>query len=179
MKREAWNGEERKARKEENRQQRERIRVFDKELFSYTGKLSWFFVGAMSFLMFVWAIIPIQDIVTDDLSFFPCISGIIWAPYAVLLPYLDTTDAMTRRKGKATTFRKLQYLPVSKKQYNLVRFQYLLRYLWKITLIGLALQMLFAYGTYGRIEIVNVIYPILLLFVLPGLSGWILILISR
>ena len=44
------------------KQQRNVIREFDKELFTYTGQVAWFMPGIISFLLICLMAIPFQEI---------------------------------------------------------------------------------------------------------------------
>ena len=73
----------------------------------------------------------------------------------------------------------LMTLPVSRKQYNRVRLGYVIRYVWKLTLIGLTVQCLSAFLTTGTVTVWNVLYGIGILFVAPLLIGWLQLMINR
>lgn len=157
----------------EARKQRELIRAFDKELFSYTGQVAWFLPGIFSVILLCLTAIPVQKINREDtVMLFVMINMIIWLSYTILLPYVDVSDGTDTQKKRRRTYDLLKYLPVSKAQYRRVRMEYLFRYLWKLTLIGLVLQCGFAFLSVKRIDIINIVYAIIMLFVIPMVSGW-------
>lgn len=162
------------------KQQRNVIREFDKELFTYTGQIAWFLPGIFSFLLICLMAIPFQELGRDDniVWVVGCyLSG--WISYLVLQPYLYTTDTFSPRNTTSITYNKLRYLPVSRKQYNRVRLGYVIRYVWKLTLIGLTVQCLSAFLTTGTVTVWNVLYGIGILFVAPLLIGWLQLMINR
>lgn len=161
--------------REEQAQQRRRLREFDKELFSYTGQIAWLLPGFFAFAVLGLMCIPVQEAGSGDS--YPIIvtylSG-LWISFFVLQPYVHVTDTFERPKNnRDRTYDKLKYLPVSRKQYISVRMGYLFRYLWKLTLAGGAVQCIFAAVDQGRVEPVNVAYAVVVLLLLPLVSGWI------
>lgn len=160
---------------EEQARQRMRLREFDKELFSYTGQIAWLLPGFFAFAVLGLMCIPVQEAGSGDS--YPIIvtylSG-LWISFFVLQPYVHVTDTFERPKNnRDRTYDKLKYLPVSRKQYISVRMGYLFRYLWKLTLAGGAVQCIFAAVDQGRVEPVNVAYAVVVLLLLPLVSGWI------
>lgn len=121
--------------------------------------------------------IPVQEIFADDdnLWIFGCIFA-IWIPYLVLLPYINMTDALSPTQRRNKTYDKLKFLPVSKKQYRIVRMGYLFRYLWKLTATGLVVQCVVAMILLGKISVWNILYVVAILFVLPFFCGWVILL---
>lgn len=162
-----------KNRKEREKEERARIREFDKELFSYTGQIAWFLPGLFSFILLVMVAIPVQELELNDKMLWMIdfmLAG--WVSYFVLLPYVNVTDSLMPRQKKSGTYRKLKYLPVSKKQYRRVRMAYLFRFLWKLALIGLVMQCLGAAADLKSITVWNVLYAIGVLLVYPLFLGW-------
>jgi len=162
--------------KENEMKQRELLREFDKELFTYTGQISWFLSGIFSFISLCLLAIPMQEVITgnENLWTTSCMCA-IWIPYSVLLPYINMTDAFTPHQKHNRTYDKLKYLPVSKKQYRIVRMEYLFRYIWKLTIVGLVVQCSFTIITVGSVSVWNIVYVAAILFVLPLFCGWILL----
>lgn len=163
------------SRKNENQMQRMRLREFDKELFSYTGQLAWFLPGFFSFAALGLMCIPVQEIGREDSSLWMVVLvSCIWIPFLVLQPYVNVTDTFERPKNNRNrTYDKLKYLPVSRKQYIIVRMGYLFRYVWKLTLIGVAVQCLCAALSPGGVGLINVTYAAGVLMIMPLAAGWI------
>lgn len=160
-------------RKEREKEERARIREFDKDLFSYTGQIAWFLAGLFSFILLVLMVIPVQEIARGDGAIrVMCIMIPGWISYAVLLPYVNVTDSLTPRQKNSGTYRKLKYLPVSKKQYRRVRMAYLFRFLWKLALIGIVIQCVVAAADLKSVTVWNVLYVIGILLVYPLFLGW-------
>lgn len=159
-------------RKKREREERARIREFDKELFSYTGQVAWFLPGIFSFVLIILMIIPVQEAVHSSIAIWPNFFMLAtWSTYFLLLPYVSVTDSVTPQKKTRSTYAKLKYLPVSKKQYRRVRMEYLLRYLWKVTLIGLVVQCTAAAAVLKSVTVWNVLYVVGILLVYPLLLG--------
>ena len=162
--------------KENEKKQRELLRKFDKELFTYTGGIAWFIVSMFSFICLALQAIPVQELQKDStyLWFSICMFT-LWIPYCVLLPYINMTDALTPHQRNNRTYDKLKYLPVSKKQYRIVRMGYLFRYMWKLTAAGLVIQCACSLATIKYFDVWNVIYVVAVLFVLPLAAGWLML----
>lgn len=173
----SYGNEDFRSKKEREKEERARIREFDRELFSYTGQIAWFLPGLFSFILLVFIAIPVQEIRDDrTLVGLGCIMA-SWIVYFVQQPYVNVTDSLTRQQKKSGTYRKLKYLPVSRKQYRRVRVEYLFRYLWKLALIGLILQCVMA-ALIKSITVWNVVYVLCVLLVWPFFVGWLLLFTS-
>lgn len=162
--------------KESEKKQRELLRAFDQELFTYTGQIAWFIPGILSFILLILLAIPLQEFQNDDSTviLYICLF-IILIPYFVLLPYTDTIDTLTPHQKRNKTYNKLKYLPVSKKQYKRVRMEYLFRFFWKFAIAGLAVQCIFALAVTKSFSLWNVLYIAAVSFVLPLISGWLML----
>lgn len=164
--------------REREKEERARIREFDRELFSYTGQIAWFLSGLFSFILLVLVAIPVQELGGDRMLVgMGCIMG-AWIAYFVLQPYVNVTDSLTPRQKRSETYRKLKYLPVSRKQYRRVREAYLFRYLWKLALIGGILQCVTAGAFMQSLTVWNVVYALCELLVWPLFVGWLLLFTS-
>ena len=100
----------------------------------------------------------------------------VWIPFSVLSPYINMTEPFTPYQRRNKTYDKLKYLPVSRKQYRIVRMGYLFRYIWKLAAAGLAVQCIFAMAIVKYFDIWNIIYVAAIMFVLPLLAGWLMLL---
>lgn len=157
----------------EEQKQRDLIRAFDKELFSYTGQVAWFLPAIFSFILLGLIAIPIQEIGKEDRFMFAVILTMAgWVSYAILLPYLTLSDGADTQKKRRRTYDVLKNLPVSKAQYRRVRMEYLFNYLWKLTLIGLFLQCGFALLDVKQIDFINAAYAVGTLLLAPMGFGW-------
>lgn len=164
--------------KERMRRERETIREFDKVLFSYTGQVAWFLPGLFSFLVLVMMAIPVQAVTEDTGVAATCVIMVTWLAYFVLQPYINVTDSLTPRQKKSGTWSRLKFLPVSKSAYRRVRESYLLRYLWKLVLIGCIIQCAMTALDGGAITVWNFLYVVCMLLVYPFCVGWLLLLIN-
>lgn len=157
--------------KEEDKKQRELIRAFDRELFTYTGQIAWFAPGFFSFIALGLIAIPYQELVeSGDFPWWIMIFLSFWITFLVLQPYQNSTDAFTPQKKVSKTYDKLRCLPVDKKQYRIVRMGYLFRYFWKLTVIGLCMQCITSWIA-GTLGIQSILYVIIVLFVVPMIEG--------
>ena len=162
--------------KESEKKQRELLRKFDKELFTYTGGIAWLLVSMFSFICLILQTIPVQELQNNSANILlPYCMFIIWLPYCILSPYVNMTDAFTPHQRSNKTYDKLKYLPVSKKQYRIVRMGYLFRYMWKLTVAGLVVQCTFSLAVMKYLDVWNIIYVVAILFVLPLVTGWLML----
>lgn len=162
--------------KENEKKQRELLRKFDKELFTYTGGIAWFPVSMFSFICLVLQSIPVQELQNDSANIWlPYCMFIIWISYCVLSPYVNMTEAFTPHQRQNKTYDKLKYIPVSKKQYRIVRMGYLFRYMWKLAVAGLVVQCTFSLAITKYLDVWNILYVAAILFVLPLVAGWLML----
>lgn len=169
-----WKNKEHSDKRQNKKDQRKRIREFDKELFSYTGQIAWLLPGIFSFIAMILMFIPVQEMGSGDRFLYLQVPiSTIWISIFILQPYLFTTEPFAGSRQKIRrTYNKLKYLPVSKKQYDLVRLGYLFRYTWKLTAVGMLIQCLSAVLLAGYMDIRNILYTTAVLFVTPMLAGW-------
>lgn len=145
-----------------------------------SGQVAWFLPGMFSFLLLIVMAIPVQEIVSDGEGIW--LSGMLfpmWISYGILRPYINTTDAVMPQQEKSRTWDKLKYLPVSKRQYNLVRIKYVFNFVWKLTAVGMILQCVSALICIKRIEAGNILYAAGILFVVPLMVGWLCLLTDK
>lgn len=153
--------------KDNEKFQRELLRAFDKELFSYTGQIAWFLPAIFSFMLLVIMCIPFQEIKNEG-----SIIGItgmltLFTAFYVLAPYIFSNDSFTPQQPKSPTYEKLKYLPISKKQYIFVRMEYVFRFFRRLTIIALILHCSISVFAYHTITIENILYILVILLVLP------------
>lgn len=163
--------------KESEKKQRELLRKFDKELYTYTGGgIAWFVNSVFCFISLLLQAIPVQELQNDNANIWlSYCMFIIWITYCVLLPYVNMTEPFTPYQRQNKTYDKLKYLPVSKKQYRIVRMGYLFRYMWKLTAAGLVVQCAFSLAIMKYLDVWNIIYVVAILFVLPLVFGWLML----
>lgn len=159
--------------KENEARQRELLRKFDKELYTYTrNPVAWFPISIVTILCLSSQIIPAQDIWADSHVWSTALVFIALIPSLVLSPYVNTAEPFIPNQKISRTYDKLKYLPVNRKQYRIVRMGYLFHYVWKVTIAGLALQCAVSLAAAKYLDIWNIVYPISILFVLPLIGGW-------
>lgn len=151
------------------------LREFDKKLYEYTGKMATIrnIVVIAMVIMFMW--FPIQILMEDDFKiviFYQIIWGCITA-HLFLDNYVNATESMSAvKRGKVSdVYEKLKYVPISRKQYKSVRMGYLNNYLLKITTVGLVIQCGISIIS-GDFGIINVLYTIGVLYILPMLYSY-------
>lgn len=167
----------REQKRQETKAQRDRLREFDRELFSYTGQIAWLLPGLFSFLLLILMGIPVQEIEREDGAlWWSVFMLVICNTFFVLQPYINITDTFERQSGRHNrTYDKLKYLPVSRRQYIAVRMGYLFRFTWKIALAGTVIQCIFAAVALGSVDFINVVYAAAALLLVPLAVGWLLL----
>lgn len=155
--------------------QRKNIKAFQKELFSYTGQIAWFLPGFFSFVLLIFAMIPMQVMFEQpDYGVF-CIMLVMlcYLAFLVLSPYVNVTDSLERRQKNSATWGKLKNLPVSRRQYVRVLLMRLVSFFWKLTLIAMILQFVCADPLFEiRPGFLNFLYIAGAYFVVPVAWGW-------
>ncbi len=157
--------------------QKRKLREFDRELFSYTGKVAWFLPALLSFLELVFMAIPVQEMAGEDNKGMAVgfLMFSVWISYMVLLPYENMADAWSLARQRRRTYDRLRYLPINSKIYRQVRMGYLFRYIWKLTAAGLLVQCIASLLILKRLGIANIGYVIGVLFCIPLLGGYLLL----
>lgn len=170
--------EKRENRKQQNRKQqdkreRELLRAFDKELFSYTGQIAWLLPGIFSFCALIMAAIPVSEFEKGDpVVFWGSLYIASVLASVVLMPYIWSNDSFTRRNSKRDrTYNMLRYLPLARKNYIYVRMGYLFRFLWKLTAASFLIQGIVAIAI-KEFHIENFLYVIFSFLMIPLLVGW-------
>lgn len=159
--------------KENEERQRELLKAFDKELFSYTGQIAWFLPALFSFILLGIMCIPFQEIKNEGSIISAPIMLTLFTAFYVLAPYVYSNDSFTPQQPKSPTYGKLKYLPISKKQYIFVRMGYVYRYFKRLTIIGLVLHCIISMLAYHTLTLENILYVLIILFLLPLAMGFI------
>ncbi len=162
--------------RESDKRQREWIKAFDEEMFSYTGQIAGFIPAMFSFILLFVMIIPIQEL---DAGRNPFLIGMLPITMQlsnyILFPYIYTRNDVSKKQQ--ITYDRLRYLPISKKQYRIVRMTYLFHFVKKLTAAGLAIQCVMSLIFTHSFGIENIVYVIVLLFLIPFVMGWLQLLV--
>lgn len=151
--------------------ERERVRMFDQDLLSYSSGsdigarfAAYFMEGIALFLAFI----PLQEIVAgEETMLLPLIAMISMAEHVYMISYITM-----REEGKQRSiYEKLKYLPVDMKIVRQVRMLYLINWKKKTGLAALLIQVIMSFLIYKSCSIFNVLYIIVLYIVLPLLLG--------
>ncbi len=166
-------------RKEAEKRQRELLYAFDKEWITYSSHGEEILKVFCIIILLILMMIPLKS--PGDLTenyFFIYFASFSFAE-AVLMSYSTITEIDNNRKKTVSVYRKLRYVPISRKQYVRVRLEYLFRVAWKVTLAGLILHCGMTFLCYHQIGIWNLIHVLFVLFVVPMIFGWLEIVFRR
>lgn len=157
------------SREQEQLRQRELVRAFDKKLHSYVSNgmepveklLKGFFFVFMGMVMFL----PFD---MEETGLWVMVLGFgIWPVSMVLMSKINVNE-----NGKQKSiYQKLKYLPIDKMQICRVRIEYVVKFLKTPIIVALAAQLIGAWAFNGRIDIENIIYPLVAQGVIPLLFG--------
>lgn len=153
------------------REQKQKIEQFFEEYYRFKkwDKQSCDVVaGVFAFIQIVLMIFPIQILYTEENRF-----GLLlligtfgmYAPLYYMLPY----RLLKEGKQKTTVWQKLKYLPVELESLKKWRIRLLVRYVGKVFLACLIIQLLFSLITIHSISWVNIVYVVVAGFAIPML----------
>ena len=112
--------------------------------------------------------IPYQEATAMEISVIPSLFTI-----QVAALYMDGYVRFTEKKKLCYIYDKIKYLPISRAVLIKLRMKKLLRLCGILTLVFLALQLLFTWVSFGTIGLENILYPVIIGFVIPvGLCGY-------
>ena len=149
--------------------QQQTIAEFFKDYNSYTAANigMWIGAGLAEFFLGIFMCFPYQDIKMDafaDLMIFFS----FWGAWLYIMPYI----AYYTEGKKHRIYDKLKYFPVSLRQLRLFRMKKLIRFCLIVFGFFLVGQLFFAFISYGRIELCNLLYPLIGGFIIPfGVSA--------
>ena len=157
--------------KELARKQRELIRSFDRDRFTYTGEIPWLAAGIIAFFGLLFCIVPMEQ-ESEMLGVHAICSGLM--AFSILYPYLWANYQNQPQPKNCKVSEILQYLPVSVQQIRQVRIEYLWKFLWKYSLAALGVQI-FSSCVLQCLSVRTILYVVLSALVLPMTIGVLLV----
>jgi len=148
---------------QEEQRQGEILETFFKEMKSYNmGGENWILVILMEVFVGALLCIPYQEVVTMEIWIHISMLS-IYGTMAYMLGYMHFMES-----GKThIIYEKIKYLPISWGTLFKWRMKRLLRFCAKRTCVFLGLQILFSLLCFREITIGNILYPLLIVFVIP------------
>jgi len=153
---------------QEKRRQEEILQTFFKEMnFGNMDGLGWLIVILMEFFAGAFICIPYQDAIAMETAMLPS----LFAFLGVKL-YIEEYVQFVEQKKVCCVYNKIKYLPVSRAVLVRWRMKKLMEFCGKTTLIFVGLQLLFAWVSLGTFGLDNILYPVIIGFVIPvGVCG--------
>ena len=151
------------------REQEQKIEQFFEEYYRFKKwdkQSSDVVAGVFVFIQIVLMIFPIQILYTEENRFgLLLLLGTfgIYAPLYYMLPY----RLLKEGKQKTMVWQKLKYLPVELESLKKWRIRLLVRFVGKVFLACLVIQLLFSLIAFHRISWVNIVYVVIAGFVIP------------
>ena len=117
--------------------------------------------------------IPVQNFLQNgfDKEDFFLISIFFLMNIVAFLLYMKSYNCFQENQQLCAFYDKLKYLPIDKKVLRNIKVRYMLRFESKVFLAALAMQLLFAAILYHCISWENIVYVVVVVFVLPVLLG--------
>lgn len=158
--------------KQERLRQRARVREFDRRWHTCTANgmepveklVKWIYIVFVGILM----AIPYEAEWSLILSFFSLNSMAVWI-------YMLQKIKVTEDGKMHSIYEKLKYLPVSKKEIQWVRIEYLIEFLKIPLIVAVVAQLAGAWLSNHAIGVANVLYPLLTQGVCPFAVGALII----
>ena len=115
--------------------------------------------------------IPVQNFLQNgfDKEDFFLISIFFLMNIVAFLLYMKSYNCFQENQQLCAFYDKLKYLPIDKKVLRNIKVRYMLRFESKVFLAALAMQLLFAAILYHCISWENIVYVVVVVFVLPVL----------
>ncbi len=158
--------------KEHMEEQEKLIEGFFKELQSYSadGVMLTFMAVLFSFVQSVFFFLPAQEWISDAKDTFSfSMLFILFVVFGYVSPY--TAYASGDKKVSKTFDELLKYVPISRKAFGRFILKKLAKYLAKLTCVGIGLQIVASLLFVKRVELINILLPIGIEFLLPMLIG--------
>lgn len=152
-----------------NKEQKRKIMEFDSELFTYTGVVAWFLPGLFSFCAIGLGCVPYSCYEKGESVPYFLIYLTAMISYFVLMPYQWTCDSQ-HRNADDNTYKILRYMPVTIRNYIVVRMKYVFRYFWKLTALMTGIQIIISIVS-KSFAIENYLYVILCFIIIPMVTA--------
>ena len=82
---------------------------------------------------------------------------------------ISSYETYTEKNSLGSVFVLLQYHPIDKKQIRNMKWKCMIRFLGKLGLLSLVIQLISAYIGYGTLSWINFVYSLVFAFLLPAL----------
>ncbi|MGN1032168.1 MAG: hypothetical protein ACI4PU_01790, partial [Intestinibacter sp.] len=138
----------------------EKIKEFDKLLFRINPeqmRLSYALWLGVACVLFM--IMPVEEFKIEGLN----IQGIFFRGIFILFStytYMKSYVYIKEPRGDASIYKKLNYCPISKKDIVKMRFAYLVKYSFRISIILIIINCIFCLSYYHYVNINSFLYPI-------------------
>jgi len=148
---------------QETKRQEEILQTFFKEMDAgnMTGG-GWVIVAIMGCLAGGLFCIPYQEAIAREISILPSLFA-----FQLVIFYMDGYLRFTEKKKLCYIYDKIKYLPISRAVLIKWRMKKLFRFCGKLALVFLGLQLFFAWMSFGTISLENILYPVIVGFVIP------------
>lgn len=148
---------------QETKRQEENLEELFKDMASYNmGGRVWFVVILMEIFAGALFCIPYQEAVAKEMSVIPSLFAIQGPLY-----YIDGYVRFTEKRKVCYVYDKIKYLPISRAVLVRWRMKKLLGFCGKTTMIFVGLQLLFAWVSFGNFSLDNILYPVIIGFMIP------------
>ena len=148
-----------------NKKQKKKIMEFDSEIFTYTGVVAWFMPGLFSFLAIGLGCVPYSCYEKGESVPYFLMYLTAMISHFVLMPY-QWTSGFERKNTDDNTYKILRYMPVTIRNYIVVRMKYVFRYFWKLTALMTGIQIIISIVS-KSFAIENYLYVILCFMIIP------------
>ena len=149
----------------EQKQTREFFEKLTKNETYTTG--CWVLVGVCTLIFVMIFFLPVQELLADvEGSMYLIILMIMCGPMAAyfrILPYHAYGTQPNRRKMA----KIINYHPVNPMEKKKMEVSYTIRYMAKVTLVCMVIQLLISGFAYGEITWINIVYVLVIAFVYP------------
>lgn len=141
-------------------------RLYDK---SVSKTVSWFVLGILLFLIMIASMLPAQEIYAGAENDSPMIMSGVLTMLSFMMVSMRTSPFKQYTENQKSRIMKeiLQYHPISKKEIWKMKTSNLLRFLAKVTVVGVLLQCIVAFIAYGEISWLNFFHIFICVFLFP------------
>lgn len=141
-------------------------RLYDK---SVSKTVSRFVIGIFIFLIMIASMLPAQEIYAGAEKDSPLLMSGVLTMLSFMMVSMRTAPfkQYTENQKSRTMAEILQYYPISKKEIGKLKMSNLLRFLAKVTVVGILLQCIVAFIAYGEISWLNFFHIFICVFLFP------------
>jgi len=139
----------------------------------------WLLVGVMTMIQVLLFILPVQEMLNDLDESFPLIFLMIlcgpMAAYFRILPY----QAYGMQPNHRNMADIIKYYPINRAEKKKMEIFYTIRYMAKVTLVSMIVQLVISFFAYGEVSWMNIAYVIVVAFVYPVILNMLSIYFER